>query len=117
MPKRVATYSRPSRSTRKASAPLLSAQLMSATHKSVGEIFYYNSGRPWMYMTVDFPSGNGNATVKCELEGPNGTYSRVGSFQLNGGYASWGGDADYGKVTGARLVSANGTVLATASFS
>jgi hypothetical protein len=98
-----------------ASSPLRSAELTSASRQPVGEVFYYTAGQRWMYMTVDLPSGDG--TVTCELEGPGGHYTRVGSFRLAAGYGSWGGPAGYGPVTGARLVGADGRVLATASLS
>lgn len=95
-------------------SPLRAAELMSAGHRAVGEVFYYGAGQPWMYMTVDLPSGNG--TVTCELERPGGRYVLVGAFRISGGYGSWGGDAGHGPVTGARLVGAGGAVLATASL-
>jgi anti-sigma factor RsiW len=97
-----------------ARTPLRSAPLVSAGRRTVGEVFYYGSGQPWMYMTVDLASGNG--TVTCELRGPGGRYTAVGTFRISGGYGSWGGGAGYGQVTGARLLSASGTVLAVAAF-
>ena len=48
----------------------------------------------------------------------DGRVITVGSFNLDGGYGSWGSPDPLasGSVTGARLISLNGTVLATASF-
>jgi len=42
----------------------------------------------------------------------------IGSFRLTGGYGAWGSpNPGYlGKLTGARLTSPNGTVLATGTF-
>jgi hypothetical protein len=50
--------------------------------------------------------------------GENGQVTVIGSFQLAGGYGSWGSQdpGNLGTVTGARLVSADGTVLASATF-
>jgi len=70
-----------------------------------------------MYMTVDLESGND--TVICQLVGANGHITTVGSFRLADGYGSWGSPAwtGDGPPVGARLVTANGTVLATATIS
>ena len=61
----------------------------------------------------------GNMVVKCQLEDADGHYKNVGEFQLSNGYGSWGSTpytAGPGAIKGARLLSANGTVLATATF-
>jgi hypothetical protein len=44
--------------------------------------------------------------------------SKVGSFQLADGYGSWGSPnpGNLGTLSGARLISADGTVLASATF-
>ena len=95
---------------------LSSAPLLSAAHQNVGQVYYYNSSMHWIYMAVDMPSGDGMIT--CEVEGPNGHYTAVGKFRLSQGYGAWGSPARWsdGKVTGARLLSSNGTVIATATF-
>jgi hypothetical protein len=101
-----------------AASPLHTTAMVSetATHQTVGEVFFYTKGEPWMYMSVDLPSGN--EVVTCQLEGPGG-YRTVGSFRLLNGYGAWGSPAlwDTGQVTGARIVGADGKVLATARFS
>jgi hypothetical protein len=99
-----------------ASEPLTSASLLSAAHHDVGDIFLY-SGKPrWIFMSVDL--GSGNEAVTCQLVGKDGRVTTVGSFRLADGYGSWGSPdpGTAGSVSGARLVSANGTVLATAAF-
>ena len=99
-------------------SPLRSAALLSATHQDVGQIYYYDtSSKQWVYMAVNMPSGDG--TVICELEGPGGQYSKVGTFKLAGGYGAWGspGWQNNGKLMGARLLAPSGKVLATATFS
>jgi hypothetical protein len=57
--------------------------------------------------------------VICQLVGPDGHITTVGSFRLADGYGSWGSPAwtNSGPPVGARLVSADGTVIATATFS
>jgi len=103
-------------------APAASASLTSATlvasndHDHVGQVFVFNGQPRWMYMSVDLESGND--TVICQLVGADGHITTVGSFRLADGYGSWGSPAwtGDGSPVGARLVTANGTVLATASF-
>jgi len=95
---------------------LSSATLLSAGHENVGEIFVYNGDPRWMYMSVDMESGN--QTVICQLISSDGRVTTVGSFRVSNGYGSWGSPAWVGDGTpvGARLVSTNGTVLASATF-
>jgi hypothetical protein len=103
-------------------APAASSALTSATmiaagdHDNVGEVYVFNGDQHWMYMSVDLESGND--TVICQLVDSNGHVTTVGSFRLADGYGSWGSPAwtANGPPVGARLVSANGTVLATATF-
>ena len=99
-----------------AEGPLESASLVSATHQEIGDVFVYSGTSSWVYMSVDM--GSGNQLVTCEIVGKNGQVSKVGSFQLADGYGSWGSPnpGNVGTLSGARLVSADGTVLATASF-
>jgi hypothetical protein len=101
-----------------AQSPLRSATLLSATHQDVGQIYYYdNSSKQWVYMAVDIPSDDG--TITCELEGPGGYYTAIGTFRLTGGHGAWGSPARWssGQLPAVRLVSPNGKVLATAAFS
>lgn len=97
--------------------PLSSGALLSASHQAVGEIFLYNGSPRWVYMSVYLESAKGPVT--CQLIGRDGRVTSVGTFRLTGDYGAWGSPdpVDNGTLTGARLVSANGTVLATASFS
>jgi hypothetical protein len=100
-----------------ASSALTSATMVAASdHDNVGEVYVYTGDQHWMYMSVDLESGNN--TVICQLVGANGHITTVGSFRLADGYGSWGSPAwtGDGSPVGARLVTANGTVLATASF-
>jgi hypothetical protein len=95
---------------------LMSASLLSATHQEVGEIYVYSGRSTWLYMSVDL--GSGDEAVSCQVVGKDGQVSKIGSFQLADGYGSWGSPdpGNVGPLSGARIVSANGTVLATAAF-
>jgi anti-sigma-K factor RskA len=96
---------------------LSSATLLSASHQAVGKIYVYNGSSWWMYMSVAMDTGN--VSVTCQLEGADGRITTVGSFKLTDGYGYWGSPvpANLGPVTGARLISADGNVVATASIS
>ena len=99
-----------------ASTSLASGTLQSVSHQTVGKVFLYQGSPRWLYMSVDMSSGNG--TVLCQVVGQDGQVTTVGSFQLADGHGYWGSPATgaSGQLTGARLVTTNGTVLATASF-
>ena len=101
-----------------AQAPLRSAALLTASHQTAGKIFLYNGNPRWLYMAVDANESMSSGTVICQLEASGGRIITIGSFRLDSGYGSWGSPdpVDPGSVTGARLTSPNGTVLATASF-
>jgi hypothetical protein len=106
----------PSPSTSSATARLTSASLLSATRSSVGSVFLYSGTPRWLYMYVDM--GSGDEFVTCQVVAADGRASTVGSFQLADGYGTWGSPdpGNVGAVTGARLLSADGVVLATATF-
>jgi hypothetical protein len=99
-----------------AAGPLKTASLLSATHQDVGDIFVYSGKSTWLYMSVDL--GSGNEAVTCQVVGKDGRVTKIGSFQLADGYGSWGSPdpGNLGTLSGARIVSANGTVLATGTF-
>ena len=104
------------------SSPLSSATLLTASHQTAGKIYFYDSGTRWLYMSVNIGPGSGvagNGTVVCQVEGPDGHVTTIGSFQLTGGYGYWGSPdpVTNGPLTGARLVTTTGAVLATATFS
>jgi hypothetical protein len=100
-----------------AAARLTSASLLSATRGSVGNVFLYLGTPRWLYMDVNL--GSGNDSVTCEVVGEEGRASTIGSFRLEDGYGAWGSPVtgNVGVPTAARLLAANGTVLATATFS
>ena len=94
------------------------AALVTSDHQTVGQVFVYNHSPWWTYMSVSMV-GQGNAVVTCQLEMADGRFVNVGHFHLDDGYGAWGSSpytAGPGTIMGARLLSANGTVLATATF-
>jgi len=94
-------------------AALDSAALVSVSHQAVGKIYLYRGHPQWLYMSVSLGSGDG--MVLCQVESRSGQITTVGSFRLASGYGYWGSPAP-GSLAGARLVTAGGKVLATASF-
>jgi hypothetical protein len=110
--------SAPSPGISTAQTTLRSAALLTSAHEPAGKIFLYKGDPRWLYMDVDMDMDADNGTVICQLEASDGRIVTVGSFHLDGGYGSWGSPDPIGaaSVTGARLISLNGTVLATASF-
>jgi hypothetical protein len=103
-------------SANSAAGPLTSAVLRSAMHQEVGDVFVYSGTSEWMYMSVDM--GSGNEAVTCQVVDKDGRVTTIGTFRLADGYGSWGSPdpGNVGDLSGARLVSADGTVLATATF-
>jgi hypothetical protein len=99
-----------------ASSPLSSAALLSARHQAVGQMFYYDGSPAWIYMSVTLGAGSGK--VICQLVSADGHVTTVGSFRLKDGYGSWGSTAtlSQGEPAEARLLAADGTVLATATL-
>jgi anti-sigma-K factor RskA len=105
------------------SAPSASAQsvstaaLVTADHQNAGTVFVYQHSPWWMSMSVNLEEAVGNVAVRCQLENAAGQYTTVGSFSLSQGYGSWATTYNIrGAIVGARVLSANGTVLASASF-
>jgi len=93
-----------------------SAALVSASRQPVGTIFFYGGSRQWLSMSVNLHSGTG--PVACQVLSSDGQATTLGTFWVDAGYGAWAspGPVSHGQFTGARLVSADGTVLATASF-
>jgi hypothetical protein len=89
---------------------------VSTTSQYVGKVFYYSGDPAWLYMAVDMGSGIG--AVTCQVIGADGKVTTIGSFRLADGFGAWGSPdpGNLGALTGARLVSANGTVLAVGTF-
>jgi hypothetical protein len=106
---------------RTAPSALHTAALVTASDQRVGEVFLYSGvGSPWLYMTVDATAGAApaNSTVVCQVEGRDGRFITLGWFWLTGGHGHWGSPEPVqpASLTGARLTTARGQVLATARF-
>ena len=99
-----------------AAIPITSAKLVTAADQGVGRIYLYSGSDRWLYMSVDL--GSGDEQVTCQVIAADGRATTVGSFQLTSGYGGWGSPDPVaaGTAQGARLLSADGTVLATATF-
>ena len=97
-------------------AALTSATLITAGHRAIGTVFLHGGRQRFLYMTVDTGAGNGH--VICQLQGRDGRLITIGSFWLTGGYGWWGSpEPDQpAAVTGARLITTGGMILATATF-
>ena len=95
---------------------LLETGLSTPGGHQVGRIFAYHGSPGWVYMSVHAPMGSGKVT--CRLVRADGSTRSVGTFELRNGHGYWGGPADVNPKTlsGARLVNADGSVLATAHF-
>ncbi|MEU1407960.1 zf-HC2 domain-containing protein [Streptomyces sp. NPDC005728] len=104
------------------SEPVLVGDLASAGGgtEPVGEVYAHPGNPGWVFMTVGL-TGPGTAysgKVSCLLERSDGTTVRVGQFDLRDGHGQWGASVpvDPRAVSGARVVSADGTVLASADL-
>ncbi|MFI1735053.1 hypothetical protein ACH40E_38720 [Streptomyces acidicola] len=110
---------------------LLEATLLAPDHHPVGRIFAYPGSPGWVYMSVDLGHDGpgygsrsgigypGAGKVSCRLERTDGSSIHVGNFSLDdGGRGHWGAPARVApdRVSGARLLAADGSVLATAHF-
>ena len=102
-------------------AALHPAMLTTAQHRVIGRVFLDNEGylgnSGWVYVSVD-GGGGGNGTVVCQLLGQDGRVTTIGSFGLDGGYGYWGSPESMPGTTvvGARLLTEDGHVLASATF-
>jgi Putative zinc-finger len=97
-----------------------SSDLTTATLTSHGRNFgqvMTSPGNPgWMFMTINEDGWSGKVT--CEITLAGGRTQTVGVFTLSDGYGAWGAPltAPADDVRSARLVAANGTVVASAQF-
>ncbi|MGW1760313.1 anti-sigma factor family protein [Streptomyces mirabilis] len=91
-----------------------------APRQSAGEVYAHTGSPGWIYMTVDLTGTHTSYSgmVSCLLERRDGGTVRTGTFTLHQGRGFWGGptSVDPAGLSGARLTSPDGTVLATAHF-
>ncbi|GGO81373.1 zf-HC2 domain-containing protein [Wenjunlia tyrosinilytica] len=95
---------------------LVSAHLTKGAHQ-VGEIFAHPGSPGWVYMHVDFDDGS-SGKVTCQLIHHDGSTVNAGSFTMKDGYGYWAAPShsNPSDLSGARLLAADGSVLATAHF-
>ncbi|WP_432095307.1 hypothetical protein [Streptomyces sp. bgisy100] len=108
----------PAATTAGAAGQLLTADF-TAGNRHVGKVFAHPGPESWVYMSIDdldFPHAYGK--VSCQFVRDDGSTVTVGSFTLKGDYGHWAAPApvDPDTLSGARLVGADGMVLATADF-
>jgi Putative zinc-finger len=94
---------------------LTSAKLSSHGHV-MGEVMISSGTPAWMFMTVD--AGAWSSKVTCEVTLAGGKVVTIGVFKLSNGYGAWGAPlpAAAHEVRSARLISPNGSVLASAQL-
>ena len=95
---------------------LTSAPLVAAG-RQVGQVTLDAGGPSWLFMTV--ADAERSAEVTCEVTTSDGRSVRVGSFWLSpGGYGAWGAvlAVPGSRVRSARVVAADGTVVASAAL-
>lgn len=105
--------------TSPAPGQVASYSLRTATDESVGNVFLSSGNPRWLYMAIDMDTReSGNEPVTCQLVSANGKVTTLGTFRIADGYGEWGSPdpGDVTDVTEARIVSAAGTVLASATF-
>jgi hypothetical protein len=80
----------------------------------VGNVVLSTGATPWLIMTIEKDSWSGSVTCEALLAG--GRIETIGTFSLSGGYGTWSAPltSPLREVRGARLVAANGVVLASA---
>ncbi|OIJ92638.1 hypothetical protein [Streptomyces monashensis] len=85
---------------------------------TVGEVYAHPGSPGWVFVSVALtgPHASYSGRVTCVLEHSDGTTVRVGDFPLSGGHGEWGVSApgDLSTLSGARLTTLDGAVLATA---
>jgi hypothetical protein len=86
----------------------------------IGRAFAYGGNPPWVYMSVDADqlAGRIDGTLWCQVQRGDGSTTTIGSFRVSDGYGQWGGAYPAGSapITGLRLLTSNGTVVATTTF-
>jgi len=89
---------------------------LTADGRALGQVFLSSGDPSWMMMTVD--SGLKSGMVWCQVTLTNGRTVTIGKFALARGYGSWVARIDEpgSQIRSAKLVDANGTVLASAAL-
>ncbi|MFF2807030.1 hypothetical protein ACFVT2_07550 [Streptomyces sp. NPDC058000] len=83
-----------------------------------GDVYVHPGSEGWVFMSVDLADAGNPYTgkVTCLLERSDGTTVRLGTFDLHDGDGYWGAPVHPATLSGIRLTSPDGHVLATAHF-
>jgi hypothetical protein len=97
-------------------APIETAALYSGSNM-VGRVYVYAGNPTWLFMYMDDPSWLG--AIHCEVVVDQGTTLDLGRFWLSEGKGAWAASVDQpaGRLSEAKIVGANGKVLASATLS
>jgi hypothetical protein len=96
---------------------VLTGSFRSADDRDLGQITVYGGNPSWVFMNV---RGSGyDGTVTCLLMASTGTVTAQGMFTIKDGAGYWSRPLPDGvqHLSGAKLVTANGAVLAVTTFS
>jgi hypothetical protein len=98
------------------SAPGVTTAALTSHGHVLGQVMTSPGNPAWMFMTVDEDVWSGKVT--CEVTLAGGKTETVGVFTLSGGYGAWGAPltSPASDVRSARLVAADGTIVASAQF-
>jgi hypothetical protein len=98
-----------------AGTPVAEAALVEGG-QSVGRVSAYGGSTPWLFMTLADSSAHGKVT--CMVVTTDGVVRKVGTFTAKAGYGAWGAPLPVPPkdVKKAEVVSAGGTVIATATL-
>ncbi|MFD8793736.1 anti-sigma factor family protein [Streptomyces vinaceus] len=101
--------------TATAGVQLLQAPLITGG-REVGRVFAHPGAQGWVYMKVDLEKPM--PEISCVLDHKDGTMTRLGTFSLADGYGYWVATTDVNATTlaGARLLTPEGSLLASAHF-
>ncbi|HEY5833829.1 hypothetical protein [Streptomyces sp.] len=92
---------------------------LAVSGQSVGRAFAYEGSPPWAYVSVDADHAEvTDGKVWCQIQRGDGSTAVIGSFPIADGYGQWGGGYQAGRapVTGLRLLTADGSVVAATTF-
>lgn len=82
----------------------------------LGQIVAFSGKPSWVFMKVAVPHYDGRLT--CELQAADGSFVAYGTFRVHNGVGQWSKtiSSQVGALRGARLVDANGSPVASATF-
>jgi hypothetical protein len=82
----------------------------------LGQIVAFRGKPSWVFMKVAVPHYDGPLT--CELQAADGSFVAYGTFSVHNGVGQWSKtiSSPVGALRGAKLVDANGSPVATATF-